>query len=62
MERNKQVDIIATLEDIAIKTNYSVDDLTMNWDKDDLIIRVYYAYYEEDQVWEDLIAEIDLKL
>ena len=62
MERNKQVDIIATLEGIARATNYPVDELRMRWDDEDLIISVYYTYYEDDQDWEDLIAEIDLNL
>ena len=62
MERNKQVDIIATLEGIARATNHSTDELKMEWDHYNLIISVYYIYYEEDQEWEDLIAEIDLKL
>ena len=62
MERNKQVDIIATLEGIARATNHSVDELKMIWEKDDLIIEVYYTFYEDGEEWDELIAKIDLKL
>ena len=62
MERNKQVDIIATLEGIARATNYPVDELRMIWEKDDLIIEVYYVYYEDGEEWDELIGKIDLNL